>query len=261
MALTAIASGKSQERCAEPADAEEMPQVRHEGTRFEDVGPEIDVLAGWSLREPQGAVEGVRHDAHGDAVHHDRRHDLVGPRLHLEDPRYGRVDHAADTGEEERGREVEQSGQEVEGERGPRRRDHRHQELALDSDVEQASLEADRHCERREDQRRCDREHRRDARDVSEREIEHRTVHRERALAVQDDDQRAHADRDGEGGEQGETLAYRRLQPRRQRAGCGQRLGSGRHQLASAVLAAPSIPAPSSSGGVSGVYSPVIRPS
>ncbi len=96
MALATIAIGRSQERCAELGDAEEMPQVRHEGTRFEDVRSEIDVLAGWGLRELQGAVERVRHDAHGDAVHHDRRHDLVGARLHLEDPRYRRVDHAAD---------------------------------------------------------------------------------------------------------------------------------------------------------------------
>ena len=65
------------------------------------------------------------------------------------------------------------------------------QELTFDADVEQPALEAHRHRERREDQRRRDREHRPMLVASLNAKLQHRAVDVERVLSVQDDDQRA----------------------------------------------------------------------
>ena len=136
------------------------PEVGDQRVVGEHVGAQVEFCP-LRLGELERPVQRPGHEADGDAVHHDRRHDLVRAGLHLEDRRDRRVDHAAEHREEQhRDRPAEQPGQEVEVERRPRRRHHADEVLALHADVEQPALEAHGDRERGEDQRGRDREDR-----------------------------------------------------------------------------------------------------
>jgi hypothetical protein len=77
-------------------DAEVLPDVADESPFGELIGAQVDVLTRRRVRELQREVDGPRHEADGDLVHHDRGHDLVGARLHLQDGRDGGPHHASE---------------------------------------------------------------------------------------------------------------------------------------------------------------------
>ena len=64
------------------AHVEHTTDLRDEGARLEDVGPQVDVLARRSVLVLQRTVQRVAHDAERDPVQHDRRddHDRGDPR-------------------------------------------------------------------------------------------------------------------------------------------------------------------------------------
>ena len=98
---------------------------------------------------------------------------------------------------------------------------------------------------------------------VAERETQDRAVDRERALAVEHDDDGADEQREcTKRHDERERLTTPNRATPGARVGARQRPWRGRHQLASdPSSAAPSMPEPTSSGGASGANSPVIRPS
>ncbi len=141
------------------SDAEQVPEVRDHRRVGERVGAQVHVESATDVLVPQRATDHPGHEARRDAVHHDRRHDLVGPGLHLEDRRDGRPDHAAEDAEDEHREHEQRRWQERERQGCERGRRHADDELALDADVEHAALEAHGDRERGEDQRARVREH------------------------------------------------------------------------------------------------------
>ena len=99
--------------------------------------------------------------------------------------------------------------------------------------------------------------------DVAEGELRDRAEDRERALAVGDGDQAAGEQGDPHRGEERQELSAEALEPRRSATFTdgGHRGAAGGHQPVAASATSPSIPRPTSSGGASGGYSAVIRPS
>ena len=203
---------------------EVVPDVTDEPLVRELVGPQVDVLSRRRVRELEGEVDRPRQEADRDEVHHDRGHDLVSTPLHLQDPRDRGPDHPAEHRRDQDHDHEDRARQEPQLDLGPGGRDHRDEVLPLDPDVEHPALEADGHGERREDQRRGDREHVTDPVRGFHRVLQDRRVHRDRALSVRDDQERAGEQRDAEGGEQGQQLADETLEPGGSRSGGGHGL-------------------------------------
>ena len=137
----------------------------------------------------------VVHHLDGDEVHHDRAQDLVDAEVALEGAGDGSPGPATDGAGEDRERDEEARGEPGQRERGCRRKQRAHCDLALAADVEDVRAERDADPHAHEQQR--DGLHRRCAQRVAvaERSVEERAVAGDRTCAEREEHEGADEER------------------------------------------------------------------